>query len=79
MSIIYTMNKICLFASYKHISKNTDCTICRENINNDSIYAQSDGLRSIISTGTCGHSFHKECIKPWLQENPNCPICIQKF
>jgi RING-box protein 1 len=79
MTSIFTINKINLISSSTFISKNTDCTICRENINNDSIYAQSEGNRSTIQTGLCGHSFHKECILPWLKHNSKCPICIQNF
>ena len=79
MSSIFTINKINIISSLKYISQNTDCTICRESINNDSIYAQSEGTRSTIETGLCGHSFHKECILPWLKQNNKCPICINLF
>lgn len=23
----------------------------------------------------CGHSFHAECIKPWIRRNRTCPLC----
>ena len=23
----------------------------------------------------CGHSFHRQCIRRWLQRNPSCPLC----
>lgn len=79
MSSIFCINKIQLISSISHRSNNTDCTICREDINNDSIYAQSEGKRSNVKTGLCGHVFHDECITPWLKCNNKCPICIQKF
>ena len=76
---MFTINKINIICSTSYISLNTDCTICRESINNDSIYAQSEGTRSNIDIGICGHSFHKECISPWLKNNNKCPICIKLF
>ena len=23
----------------------------------------------------CGHSFHRDCIRTWMKENPSCPVC----
>ncbi|KVI05790.1 Zinc finger, RING/FYVE/PHD-type [Cynara cardunculus var. scolymus] len=23
----------------------------------------------------CGHGYHVECLKAWLKEHPNCPLC----
>ena len=23
----------------------------------------------------CGHIYHPDCLKPWLEVNNNCPIC----
>lgn len=28
-----------------------------------------------LSLIPCFHRFHTECITPWLEENPSCPIC----
>lgn len=58
-----------------NLSSNTDCTICRCNLNTNSIYNQEKGIDSEISSGMCGHSFHTECIKPWISKNKHCPIC----
>ena len=45
---------------------NTECSTCLE-----SISSISD-----ISTTPCGHIFHTECIKKWLQNGQNyCPQC----
>uniref|UniRef100_A0A6C0H8B3 RING-type domain-containing protein n=1 Tax=viral metagenome TaxID=1070528 RepID=A0A6C0H8B3_9ZZZZ len=59
------------------LPKNTDCTICRCDLNSVSIYKSKNinNLDSIISTGKCDHSFHNECIKLWLIQNKICPIC----
>ena len=43
-----------------------NCSICLE------YYKSND----IISKIKCGHMFHKECLKPWIDsENYNCPLC----
>lgn len=36
-----------------------------------------DPLRQGISTLTCFHRFHAECIDHWLGENTTCPMCRQ--
>lgn len=64
--------------SLHNLDKNTDCTICRCNLNENSIYSNKSN-NSIITTGMCGHSFHNECMEPWLQNQQNCPICSSKW
>jgi hypothetical protein len=59
-------------------SKNTDCTICRQSVYEDSIYAQEGGYFSKIQSLSCSHSFHDDCIKKWYKEYRTCPICAQK-
>ena len=68
-----------IFVSEVKIYKNEDCTICRQSLNEDSIYAKEENYFSKIKQGLCGHSFHQECINPWLQKYNKCPICTQKF
>jgi hypothetical protein len=58
---------------------NSECTICRCNLNSNSIYADEKGIESVVVTGLCGHSFHHECINPWIKTNSNCPICPTKW
>jgi len=41
------------------------CTICME------MFAEGDVVRVV----TCMHSFHKDCLDPWLRLHPTCPIC----
>ena len=64
--------------SVYNLDKNVDCTICRCNLNENSLYSNkvSD---SIIKTGMCGHSFHYECITPWTTTHHTCPICFSKW
>lgn len=58
-----------------NLSSNTDCTICRCSLNTNSIYYQDKGIESTIVDGVCGHTFHNECISPWVNKNKHCPIC----
>ena len=68
-----------IFASQINVYKNDTCTICRQSLNEDSIYAKEENYFSKYITGICGHTFHKECIDPWLEKYNKCPICAQKF
>ena len=76
----FKINKITLLNSWCYnLKNNTDCTICRMNLNENSIYAQEKGIDSCVVVGMCGHSFHKECIDPWIKTNQHCPICSSKW
>jgi len=60
-----------------NLKNNHDCTICRCNLNTNSIYAQDKD--SFVVSGICGHSFHYECIDPWIKISPSCPICSSQW
>ena len=45
------------------------CPICLENFNE----------KEILTTLPCYHTFHKVCIKAWLEKNSNCPVCRVKL
>jgi hypothetical protein len=73
----FIINEIKILSSTGfNLKKNTDCTICRENLNSPSLYTNC--LEPMIKTGTCGHSFHSECIEQWVvkYKNKKCPICF---
>ena len=73
----FTINNINIIGTYGYnLPNNTDCTICRCSLNESSIYNQEKGIDSIVVIGSCGHSFHQECINPWISDrNKHCPIC----
>jgi hypothetical protein len=48
--------------------ENPTCSICLEDYGN---------LNAVSKTKTCGHLFHTQCLKNWLQVNRNCPLCRQ--
>ena len=76
----FTIKEINLLSSSIHnLPANNDCTICRCNLNIPSLYNQEKYKKSDIIIGKCQHSFHSECIHPWLNINKHCPICSQKF
>jgi hypothetical protein len=62
-----------------NVPTNTDCTICRCNLSTPSIYNQEKGIDSYVVSGDCLHSFHQECIKPWVDKNKSCPICSKNW
>ena len=41
-----------------------ECSICLEPI-----------LKNRPATLSCGHIYHKNCIKNWLKNNDECPLC----
>lgn len=51
---------------------NTDCPICRNNLET-----------SIVILGQCGHGFHSKCLDTWFQQvnlgSKKCPLCNQVF
>eukprot|EP00730_Choanoeca_flexa_P000881 TRINITY_DN10380_c0_g1_i1.p1 TRINITY_DN10380_c0_g1~~TRINITY_DN10380_c0_g1_i1.p1 ORF type:complete len:208 (+),score=18.21 TRINITY_DN10380_c0_g1_i1:1381-2004(+) len=45
------------------------CSICLDSL--------TDDVNDPTIRLTCGHIYHKECILPWLLDNPTCAICRQ--
>jgi protein-arginine kinase activator protein McsA len=80
MDRLIKINNMNIVSSWSYImNENTECTICRQSLNNPSLYAQEKGNKSTLSGGTCGHMYHSECIKAWLNNNTKCPICSVTF
>jgi len=59
------------------LDTNTECTICRSNLNESSIFSTS--IESNIKKGICGHVFHIECITPWVKKTKKCPLCFDNW
>ena len=53
---------------------NDNCPICLEKIHPES---KSEPNTRVTCFGKvqCNHTFHEECITPWLSGNRKCPIC----
>ena len=52
---------------YAIASEGNGCSICFEN------FSVSD-QRKIVAI-ECQHLYHEGCIKPWFEDNANCPLC----
>jgi hypothetical protein len=58
---VYTARKI---ATAEYIEK-LECSIC--------LVAFEFGKYYV--TLKCGHIFHEECVKQWVEEHRSCPVC----
>ena len=54
-----------LRASKKQTFEPPTCTVCVEHI--------SMGKKGMFMP--CGHIYHPDCLKPWLETNNTCPVC----
>lgn len=46
-------------------TNSVDCSVCKDEFN----------LESKLVKLPCNHYFHRECIKPWLEQRNSCPTC----
>ncbi len=44
----------------------TECSICLETMNGDD---------EVTRLTPCHHQFHTECVRTWLKEKRDCPLC----
>jgi len=76
----FEIKSIDVLTSWRHnLPLNTDCTICRYSLHEDSMEFQSKGVNSYVIVGECGHAFHRECLNCWIKDNPRCPICAESW
>ena len=52
---------------------NDNCPICLEKINSNG--KAPDTRLTCFGNKQCEHTFHKECLQPWLLKHRHCPIC----
>lgn len=41
-----------------------------------SVVGEPDVIAHVLP---CGHNFHHECLKPWVERANSCPMCRQTF
>jgi E3 ubiquitin-protein ligase synoviolin len=52
-------------ASSEDLDKDRRCAVCYDDMNDDS------GCKKL----KCGHCYHKDCLRKWLESNSACPYC----
>ena len=80
MTSKFTIKKLYMVGKLSEIL-NTDqnCSICRNNLEDYSIYINFHTNNNTIVKGICNHQFHYECINKWLSTNDKCPNCFIKW
>jgi hypothetical protein len=74
----FKINTISLLGSFCYNfpkNSNTDCSICRNNLNFKSPTTEEKCIECHVVIGECGHLFHQDCITSFLKFNQYCPIC----
>lgn len=66
LSLSYEPKFLAIKNEKKNKNLNIDCSICLNNL--------IQTKRKLVST-KCLHYFHKTCLKKWINENTNCPLC----
>mmetsp|Transcript_48077 Transcript_48077/g.88582 ORF Transcript_48077/g.88582 Transcript_48077/m.88582 type:complete len:1023 (+) Transcript_48077:50-3118(+) len=51
-----------------------DCTVCMEPMQIPQS-TQPHAIKHKVVALRCGHAFHEECIKAWVQKSKRCPLC----
>ncbi|BAT89530.1 hypothetical protein VIGAN_06050400 [Vigna angularis var. angularis] len=59
------LGSIVCFGNQPFVS-GSECAICLEEFKNG---------EECVEFSVCGHIFHCDCIKQWLEEKPTCPNC----
>ena len=81
MSSQFKINNFNILGISSHLLPfNNECTICYSNLNTNSIYNKDKCVDSKICIGSCGHSYHEECINSWINNrNNSCPLCAKSW
>ncbi|XP_012259068.2 E3 ubiquitin-protein ligase RNF181-like [Athalia rosae] len=62
-------------ASKESISELKDVRLSDEESEQCPVCLKPFDAESLIKQMPCKHSFHKECITPWLEKTNSCPLC----
>lgn len=57
---------------YNESDKELICVICFDTIKPNII---NNKITLDIKVLDCNHAYHPECLKSWLDNNTNCPLC----
>lgn len=60
-----------LVARTHHAPDGQECAICCQTV----CYSKIGTVSLPCRAHGCGSFFHISCIRPWLERNPNCPLC----
>jgi E3 ubiquitin-protein ligase synoviolin len=85
MAYLSCMKKVSGFLKYLQLTRNLDSRF--ENATPEEIAANGNCLvcREDLTPGqsckklSCGHVFHLECLRLWLQHQQTCPLCRYRF
>jgi RING-box protein 1 len=79
MTSHFKIEEVCMVGKVgEELSSETHCSICRNHLEENSIYDNSI-IPNKIERGVCNHVFHHECIKRWITTNVRCPNCFNKW
>mmetsp|Transcript_73304 Transcript_73304/g.203327 ORF Transcript_73304/g.203327 Transcript_73304/m.203327 type:complete len:671 (-) Transcript_73304:127-2139(-) len=62
-----------LFVDAESLPKDHECSICYVAVEEDAVALPCRGEMR------CNSIFHGDCIRPWLERNPSCPLCRTEF
>uniref|UniRef100_A0A0K0DAH8 RING-type domain-containing protein n=1 Tax=Angiostrongylus cantonensis TaxID=6313 RepID=A0A0K0DAH8_ANGCA len=73
------LNSSILEVSEEHVEKSTQCTTCFEDFKLGTAFITTTRYSEAVTLELiCRHIFHPQCVVPWLQQRPSCPICRQE-
>lgn len=72
------INRLHLKYAWRWRVKDEICLICQQEFN-IACQSCSHPTRCVPCSGYCNHSFHYHCIKEWLENSKNCPLCRAKW
>lgn len=53
------------------LASTTTCCVCLDEFHDDPAHEHGNAICTLV----CGHSFHQDCVRPWLASHRTCPCC----